>query len=125
MRYDPDKKLTAWVKCPLPDAEGVEYLLVFTPYQKIKRQLQENAIGVHDILLDWCGIEDQHGIPLPCTQENRERFLETADGQIHLGWMFLTVDNITNFFDLENFLKNLRAPSSGASTTPRQPLAAA
>lgn len=120
MRLNPNEKLTAWVKCPLPSAEGVEYLLTFMPYQKVKRQLQENAIDIHDLLLDWRGIEDQNGNPLPCNQETREMFIETAEGQKHLGWMFLAADDITNFFNLSEYLKNSQAPLSGNSITQRQ-----
>lgn len=125
MRLGQNKKITAWIKCPLPGAENEEYLLVWMPYEKAKRKLGENALGFGDLLLDWKGVEDQDGNAIACTPENRELFLEDSDGQERLAWMFLAAADYSNFFDVEKFLKNLPAPSSGALATPRPPIAAA
>src|SRR5574342_819514 len=120
MRLNSNKKITAWLKCPLPGAEGEEYLLVWTPYEKAKRQLAENAMTIDELLLSWKGVEDQEGNPIPCTPENRELFIEDPEGQERLAWMFLAAANYTNFFDVEKFLKNLPAPLSGALIIQKQ-----
>lgn len=82
-----------------------------------------NVIGKDDLeiaalmFVDWRGVNDAEGTPVPCNAGFVEEFMGVLEGRERFVWALSQAMNLNSFVDMEAIAKNLRRPSAGASTT--------
>lgn len=122
----PNKSPEKWFTYPASPDE--QYLLRYIPINSIptNKPLEINEYVVKQAIIDWRGVNGENDEPIACTEENRLAFLRdpSGDAEERLSWIFEMVYVKANFSNLDELLKNSKAPLLGASLTPKQPLAA-
>lgn len=108
------EKPTKWVKY-----EDEEYLVQWTPQALLEGKNDIDALL--EILRDWKGVVGINDVPLPCSRDTMVEFLRSRAGAERFVFLLVQATNIHNFLKMEDVLKNLKAPSSGASTSRRPP----
>lgn len=71
-------------------------------------------------ILDWEGIEDADGKPLPCKRGTKLYLLyETEEGSEIQFWIMRKLQNIEEFLDIPELKKKLEQRLDGSSITPK------
>lgn len=90
------------------------YLIRFTPTFS---GLIDNLQLAQEIIVDWeNAVVGADGSSLPCTKDVLTEFVKTDEGMERLLFLMREAASQKGFTNIEALLKNLTAPSSGAST---------
>lgn len=109
IKIDPAENPTIWYNYE----DDEKYCIRWVNPAKIASMTDADLIDY--IIVNWEGVLDGNGKPLPCKREYKLLFLETVDGYKRALRLIREAANINNFLDIEGELKNSNGLSVGTS----------